>query len=119
MTDKIVDKLRTGAITNVYRFGQVTNPVPPYIIVKPEADALNRGRLMRVFVHMKPGQDIQLEDYVFNSLSVLLPDGYQVTSRNGNVVELLQEQDWTDIVTDNDDGTISMERRFIMPFKLF
>ena len=118
MIDKIITRLKTGAIKNVYEFGTTTEKKIPYIIVKGEKDPLNRGRIFRVFVHMPPGQQIVLEDYVFNTLSTLLPDQYKVESRNGNTVELLQTQEWSDTIT-NDDGTISMERSFMMPLLLF
>ena len=119
MTDKIIERLKTGAIKNVYAFGGTTQKQTPYIVVKPESGFLEGQRDFRIFVHMPPGQQLALEDYTFNTLSVLLPDGYQVITRNGNVAELLQTQEYSDIITNNDDGTISMERRFMSPFILF
>lgn len=118
MIDKIIARLKTGTIKNVYEFGTVQTKLAPYIVVKGEKDALGIGEEYRIFVHMPPGQQIALEDYLFNTLSVLLPNGFTVTTRNGNTAELLHTQEWSGTIT-NDDGTISMERSFLMPLIIF
>lgn len=114
MLTKIVEKLKTGAIKNVVPYGVASLPAPPYIVVRPEADSLGRGRLMRIFIHMSPGQQIFLEDYAFNTVPGLLDD-FDADDRFGNYNEVLPTSDYGDIVTNNDDGTISMERRFLVP----
>jgi len=118
LIDKIVAKLKTGTIKNVVPFGHGATPQPPYIVVKPERDSLDRGRVYRIIVHMLPGQNIFLEDYVMKDISDLL-DNFGSTTRHGNynVLETLQE--YYDIITNNDDKTISMERSFLLPSKLF
>lgn len=117
MITKIVEKLKTGSIKNVVPYGVDQLPKPPYIVVKPTKDFLNRGRSYFIFVHMLPGQNIMLEDYLFNDLSILL-DGFTAISRHGNLNNLLTENDYDDIVR-NDDGTISMGRVFLMPSIIF
>jgi hypothetical protein len=117
MLTKIVAHLKTGSISNVVPFGSQL-PAPPYIVVKPERDILNRGRLFKIIVHMSPGQQIFLEDYVFNDLSILLDD-FASETRHRNFNELLNENEYDDIVVSNDDGTISMGRYFLMPSMIF
>jgi len=111
---KIVEQLKTGTIKNVVPYGVEQLPAPPYVVVRPERDMLGRGRAYRIIVHMQPGQQIFLEDYVFNDLFDLL-DNFTATSRNNNYNRLLTENDYTDIIISNDDGTISMERVFLLP----
>ena len=118
MLTKIVEKLKTGAIKNVVPYGVASLPAPPYIVVRPEADSLGRGRLMRIFIHMSPGYQAILEDYAFNTVPGLLDD-FDTDDRFGNYNEVLSTPDYGDIVTNNDDGTISMERRFLVPQVLF
>lgn len=118
MITKIVAQLKTGKIKNVVPFGSGNLPAPPYAVVKMENDGLGRGRMVRIIGHMLPGQQTFLEDYMFNDVSVLL-DGLKMISRHGNRNILETENEYTDIVANNDDGTISMERRFILPSRIF
>ena len=118
MLDKIIDQLKTGTIKNVVAFGAASLPAPPYIVVKPEKDIAGRGRGFRIIVHMLPGQQIFLEDYIFTTISQLL-NGFAHATRHGNYNQLLNEYDYDDIVISNDDGTISMERRYLMPSLIF
>lgn len=119
MIPAIVARLKTGVIKNVVAYGySLQMPEPPYVVVKPEPDVAGRGRSIRIIVHMLPGQNIMLEDYVMNDLSLLLSD-FPILSRHGNRNMLLLEQEYTDIMPHNDDETISMERVFLIPSRLF
>lgn len=118
MLDKIVAQLKTGTIINVVPYGGSSLPEPPYIVVRPEKDTLNRGIIYRIFVHMNPNNQFDLIDYVNNDLSVLLTDFFSET-RNGGHQTLFMENDFVDLTVSNDDGTISRERRFLMPSLLF
>lgn len=118
MITKIVEQLKMGTIKNVVPFGMDNLPEPPYVVVKPERDPADRGRAYRIFVHYLPGQQTFLEDYLFDELSTLLTD-FSATSRHGNKNRLYMEQEYNDIMVSNDDGTISMERTFLMPSRLF
>lgn len=118
MITKIVAKLKTGRIEAVVPFGTSPLPDPPYVVVKPERDPVGRGRIFRIIAHFLPGQIIDLEDYIFSDVSVLLDD-FQALSRHNNRNILLTENDYTDIINNNDDGTISMERIFLMPSRIF
>ncbi len=113
----IVARLKTGSIPDVVAFGTSTLPAPPYVVVKPERDALGRGRVFRIIAHAEPDQQVFLQDYVFEELSTLL-DGYTAETRLGNRNQVLSEQEWTDIIGNNDDGTISMERVFLVPSQI-
>ena len=118
MIDKIVTQLKTGTIKNVVPFGGSKLPAPPYIVVKPETDPLNRGIVYFINVHMQPGQQIFLEDYVNEDISDLLDD-FGSTTRHGNYNKLMTEEEFSVIIMDNDDGTISMGRRFLLPSRLY
>ena len=118
MITKIIEQLKTGRVKNVVPYGTHPLPAPPYVVVRTEADGLGRGRIFRIFAHFIPGQIIFLEDYIQNDLTLLLRD-FEVVSRHGNRNRLFTEQDYSDIIANNDDGTISMERRFLMPSKFF
>lgn len=118
MITKIVARLKTGTIKNVVPFGGANTPAPPYIVVRPEADGLGRGRIFRIFIHMQPGQQTFLEDYAFKTVPDLLSN-YATEDRHGNHNKVLQEYEYTDIITNNDDGTISMEMHFLVPQVFF
>ena len=117
MLDVIITQIKTGTIKNVVPFGYSRPPIP-YVVVKPEEDPLRRGRMFRVFVHVGNTGQNQLEDYVFNELSTLIGDRV-FTTRNGNQVKLYAQESFQDIITNNDDGSISMGRDFLAPFRLF
>lgn len=118
MIDKIISRLKTGRIKNVVPYGYGENAAPPYIIVREEQDSLGRGIVYRIIGHMLPGQIIFLEEYMRSDISTLL-DNYVITSRNGNVNELMTEQYNSGTIANNDDGTISRERRFLLPSIVF
>jgi hypothetical protein len=115
--DKIVAKLKTGDIKNVIPFGN-DRPPAPYVVVGESYTA--RGVEYSVWAHFKKGQQLFLEDYMREDLSDLL-DGFSVTTRHGNhnKLESLTDFGISGIITNNDDGTISRERRFLMPSILF
>lgn len=117
MTKAIITQLKTGSISNVVQYGSA-RPATPYVVVRPEADSAGRGRLYRIFVHYDQGQQAWLEDYCFDELITLL-DNFSAVTRHGNDNQLSVEQDYQDININNDDGTISMERRFLMPSRTF
>ena len=91
---------------------------PPYIVVKPEKESAGNGRNFRIIVHMEPGQQIFLEDYVRETLLTLLSE-FSASSRHGALNQLDYGEDWSDIIIGNDDGTIAMERVFLMPSRIF
>jgi hypothetical protein len=115
MIGAIITQLKTGSISNVVNFGS-ERPDPPYVVVRPEAN--QNGRLFRIFIHYSPDQQAWLEDYAFSEVVTLL-DGFTAETRHGNDNQLLIQQDYQDIIPYNDDGTISMERRFLMPSRTF
>jgi hypothetical protein len=120
---KIIERLQTGSITNVFAFGFFQNVSSPYVCLKPEIYPSGRG--LRVITHYDLGNTVEennanrcaLENYIFNELSMLLKD-YEYTDANGNYVEVKDAGEYTDIVADNDDSTISMERLFYLPLRL-
>ena len=118
ITASVVQRLQIGQITNVVPYGIAQLPAPPYVVVKTERDAVGRGRLLRVIVHFAADQRKWLEAYVFDELSDLLSDWHGETD-DGVHFRVGATQEWTDVTSGNDDGTISMERVFLLPGLLF
>jgi hypothetical protein len=118
MIAAIVTKIRAGSITNVAEFGYAKDLTAPYVVVRPERDPAGRGERVRVIAHMLKGQQTFLRRYVRSELSDLLADA-EIVSSSGVANVLESEDDWGGILADNDDGTISMERCFLLPSRLF
>lgn len=114
MLGTIITRLKTGTYTTVVPYGSA-RPAPPYVVVRPTADF--RGRRFWVYLHMDPGQQSWIEDYVFGELTDLL-DEYVADDRHNNTNRLVTDNEYQDIIT-NDDGTISMGRAFLMPSRFF
>jgi hypothetical protein len=114
MLTEIVTRLQTGSISNVVMFG---SPLPssPYVCVKPEVNDI--GRQLRIIVHYDLGNNDALDLYIFNELPDLLSN-WSYTDEYGNYVTVKDSKEYTDIVADNDDSTISMERLFYIPLIL-
>ena len=111
MLPKIVAKLKLGSIKSVVPFGTAST-TKPYVVVKPESR--DGVRVFRLIVHVVPGQQSALEDYIFNESSTLLKN-FKSTDRGGSHFIVRDLNEWTDIIMTNDDGTISMERLFYVP----
>ena len=117
MMTKIVAKLKTGSIKNVIPYGYGITPAnPPYVVVKRES-AENQFR-WRIIAHMKPGQNIAIDDYIFGEVSELLGD-FVTTTRHGNTADLDRSDEYSDVAQQSSDGTISMERIFYSPRIMF
>ena len=109
----VVTKLKTLSVANVVPFGTAVMPQPPYTVVKPEKDILDRGRCLRVIGHFTPDQQLTLTDYIMQEVRVAL-DKYSGTTRKGNSFKLFVTE-YTEITITNDDGTISMDILFLAP----
>jgi hypothetical protein len=115
----IITQLKTGRIKSVIPDGSRDTPATPYIVVKMDRSMIEKCENVRVIVHMEPDQEQDLRDFVINDLSVLLSEwgGY---SHNGAYNQLDKGIDDIPIlISDNDDGTIAMERVFLLPSILF
>jgi len=116
MLKEVVARLQTGSIPDVVRFGESTAGFSgAYVCVKMETYTI--GRALRVIVHKKPGENDALDLYIFNELPDLLSN-WSYTDEYGNYVTIKDAKEYTDIVVDNDDSTISMERLFYTPLIL-
>jgi hypothetical protein len=116
----IRNRLKTGTINNIVLFADSDKlPPPPYVVIKPERGPTG-NRNIRIIVHMIPGEQDRLENYIFCELSDhLLEDQVDwLIDRHGNHGLLINSGDWTDTIADNDDKTISMERIFILPHRV-
>lgn len=114
MLTKIKERLQTGSISNVVMFGE-TLPSSPYVCIKPESSPI--GRQFRIIAHYDLGNNAALDQYIFNELPDLLAD-YSYTDAYGNYVTVKDSKEYTDIIADNDDTTIAMERIFYIPLIL-
>ena len=123
MLTKIIERLQTGSVSNVVKFGQSNDPMPsaPYVVVKTETNPI--GRQFRIIAHFNLGEtdgvsnNTLLDLYIFNELPELLSN-WSYTDQYGNYVTVKDAKEYTDIVADNDDSTISMERVFYIPLIL-
>jgi hypothetical protein len=113
----IVTRLKTGTIKNVIPFGSA-RPKPPYVVVNPQPDPLDRGWRIQISAHYLPSQQFYLWDYVTDELISLL-DEYRTVDYYSNDNRVLTEQERSGIIADNDDGTISMSRTFLYPSRTF
>jgi hypothetical protein len=119
MIAAIITRLKTGKIKSVIPFGTIDTPAPPYIVVKQEVAMSGNGHNIRVTVHMKPDQQQALDDFVRDDLSTLLSE-WAGTSHNGAYNQLDKGIDeFPVLIIGNDDGTIAMERVFLLPSVLF
>jgi len=116
MLTKIMERLREGSIGSVIRDGDVdAPPTAPYVCLKTETNPI--GRTIRVIAHYAKGFSKDLELYIFNEVVDLLSN-WSYTDEYGNYVTVKDAKEYTDIITDNDDSTISMERLFYIPLIL-
>ncbi len=115
MINKVVEQLKTGRVKTVVAYGQKA-ACTPYVVVKEEPAP--EGRRMRCIAHFERGQQVFLDDFVRDDMLALL-DGVQLTSRYGATNILSVETEPSGLVVDNDDGTISRERCFLLPSKIF
>jgi len=118
MIYSLIEHFKTGRISNVVEYGYDQRLEPPYIVIRGEADGLGRGQILRIIVHMLPRQNKFLREFISKDITLLMRTFIPISS-SGNRNIIFTEQDYIDIVVDNDDGTISMERRFLMPSRFF
>jgi hypothetical protein len=116
MIAAIVTRLNTVfPSVKAVKFGDPELPTPPYAVVKKERDIAGRGFAYRIIGHFQPGQQIFLDDYMINTVSDALR-GWEGTDRHGNTHTLYEDNDdFNDLLIDNKDGTISMEKVFYSP----
>jgi len=113
MIFKVIEQLKTGSIKNVVLFGAKTLPSPPFVVVKEEPVS-GRGIHVRIFTHMLPGQQKFLRSYNRKELLDLL-DNFEADSEDGNHNIILTEDSIGPIILDEESGTISTWRLFLIP----
>ncbi len=115
MIEKIIDRLKTGPIKRVIPKGFPARMEAPYIVVAIE------GQELRVWLHARNNQHVFLEEYCRVELANLL-NGYQFTTSNCNTVRIQPatgELPGYSLIVLNEDKTISKERRWTIPGRLF
>lgn len=121
MINKIIDALNTEQpAVKAVQYGQDIKNNSAYCVVKQENEAAGRGTAFRIIAHFPPGTMDDLNDYIRETVSNAL-DGFIAASRHGNYNRLYYEESgqMPELILHNDDGTISMERVYYMPDKLF
>jgi hypothetical protein len=113
MIFKVLERLKTGSVTRVYLYGTDHGPDAPYVVVKEEPFP-GRGTQLRIFAHFLPGQQKFLRTYIRETLLDLLDD-YEAESDDGNRNIVLSENQISDTMISEEDGTISMWRLFLIP----
>ena len=113
MIYKVIEQIKTGSIKNVVLYGAKALPSPPFVVVKEEPIG-GRGTHLRVFTHMLPGQQKFLRTYNRKELLNLLED-FEATSDDGNHNIVLTEESIGPIILDEESGTISTWRLFLIP----
>jgi len=119
MITAIINKLKTGSITNVYPRGcVVVNPPAPYVIVwgpelvpQPGEDSRGKNQYF-ISVHYTRGFINQLDDYIYNEVVDLL-NNIRFVMRDGRRATLHISGAPSNLIETNDDNTISKERIFI------
>ena len=117
MIQEIINRLKTGAISNVISYMEDL-PAPPYVVVKPEINKNGRG--IRIILHYKKGANMYvsggvtytpMDDYIYNVLPGLLSE-WTMTNNHGESITVHDTGEITDITAVSDDNTVAMERLF-------
>jgi len=102
----------------VIEYGSPTPLAPPYVVVNEEPNIVGTG--IRINAHFAPGQQTILKAYMRTTIGNALND-FKAVDSNGNHNRL--QSDFKTvlgrIVTNNDDGTISLDRLYYMGDILF
>lgn len=115
MKRSVIARLQTGSIGNVVAFDESLIPSPPYVVVKIES--ADGQRRIRLIAHDNVGNSDTLEDYILNECSTLLKN-WVGTDSKGNTFKVKDAEEYTDVIPENDDNTIAMERVFYVPSRL-
>jgi hypothetical protein len=121
MITEIITQLKTGTYKNVYaRYDGVKNLVPPYVLVWEDARLqTSNGQANTGFfvsLHMVRARMDDLNSYMNNELITLLHK--ETLTETGPPVinfRLLDTNELSPLIEDNDDQTISRDRLFILP----
>ena len=102
----------------VVEFGTGKPPSVPYVVVREEQNINGTG--IRINAHFAPGQQSFLKAYMRTTIGNALND-FKATDSNGNYNRLQSDINTvlSRIVTNNDDGTISLDRLYFMGDILF
>lgn len=119
MITAIITQIKTGTYKNVYaRYDGVKNPTAPYVMIWGEAAIIQgTGQSLggvRVALHVAPGNIDSLITYMTGDIVTLLHK-VRLTDDKGNYFRLEDTGEMSPIVSNNDDGTISIDRLFTLP----
>jgi len=109
----VISQLKKGSIQNVALFSDgAAKPLPPYVVVRPEAGEASNTRAYRISAHHSAGKLDELEAYVFKELDALL--GGSIDGQDGSRYRLYPHG-FSDVASDTEGGTIFMERIYLAP----
>ena len=118
MIYKVIDRiiaysLSVGKPVACVEFGEANLPAPPYVVVREEQNINGTG--IRINAHFAPGQQKYLKAFMRTTIGEALND-FGATNSDGNYNRLSSDitQVLGSIVTNNDDGTISLDRLYTM-----
>lgn len=102
-----------GKPVKCVEYGIGTPPAPPYVVVREEPNINGTG--IRINAHFAPGQQKYLKAFMRTTIGEAL-NGFGAYSTDGNYNRLQSDitQVLGSIVTNNDDGTISLDRLYYM-----
>lgn len=117
-----MDRIKTYCISvgkpiAVVEFGEKILPAPPYVVVKQE-EGVN-GTDFRIISHFQPGQQKYLRAFNRTTIGLALDD-FKATS-DSSVYNMLYSNALGvgGTVVTNSDGSISLERVYNMPDRLY
>lgn len=114
MITAIITQLKTGTYTNVYaRADGVVNPAIPYIMVWEDSKIGPNGGIF-ISLHTVPAMTDSLDLYMKNELITLLHKVI-LTDTYGNNFRLIDTGELSKVIDNNDDGSISRDRLFLLP----
>lgn len=116
MLDLIVAQLKTGPWKRVVPFGSKV-PEAPYLVVREEPNtATTNGRTRyRITGHHKPEYYMDLRSYMRSTIYDLLNEKELTGSDNRRIVVSEERGSLTECTAQSDDGSISIERAFLVP----
>lgn len=108
---EIVDRLKTGSISNIVMFGNhLSKLAVPYLVIKP-LFSIDR-ELFTFYVHVFLGEHEKLSEYILKELPELLKEPLE---RTGEQISIFDTRNLFGFYVDEADNTLAMTRDFYIP----
>ncbi len=111
---EIKKRLESGSIKNIVIFGDIRDiPAPPYVVIKFARSEMEGISLVQCFIHAVIGMKDMVEGYALREL----PKLFSYPLKNEYACILLRDaRVYIPDLAISDDGTISAERDFYLPY---